>query len=423
MSERELNRVRQKFGMVYQYAALLDSITVLDNVAFPLVEHTKLVAGRAPREGAREARGPRPRRERASRKYPGGALGRHAQARGPGARAHARPAHPRLRRADERPRSADEPRGGRPHRGDAAALRRDEHRHHPRHRELLPRSPTRPSCSTRGASSRAGRPRSSRTATTTWRASSSASRAWTWTRSAERARAAECRARLRYPRDDAADARPPAVRPGWPAAGPQPSTDAKAVVGAGPRHPVACSGRSAGWGCRWACRRSSSARSRTATSAGRRGWPAAAGMATAGHRARVDRVAALRRAGWRSSCYAMVRATTSVTPTPSPCRAAPTLPPTATARAGRRRAAGDASTWSSCTRRRVSLRAQLADEVKAAKAAGETVLVQTTARSCAACAEVARAMREPELQTVLANVRLVQRRRRRVRERAGRRWG
>jgi phospholipid/cholesterol/gamma-HCH transport system ATP-binding protein len=42
VSERELNRVRKKFGMVYQYAALLDSISVLDNVAFPLVEHTKL---------------------------------------------------------------------------------------------------------------------------------------------------------------------------------------------------------------------------------------------------------------------------------------------------------------------------------------------------------------------------------------------
>jgi phospholipid/cholesterol/gamma-HCH transport system ATP-binding protein len=41
-SERELNRVRMKFGMVYQYAALLDSISVFDNVAFPLVEHTKL---------------------------------------------------------------------------------------------------------------------------------------------------------------------------------------------------------------------------------------------------------------------------------------------------------------------------------------------------------------------------------------------
>jgi len=42
LSDRELNRVRQKFGMVYQYAALLDSINVFDNVAFPLVEHTKL---------------------------------------------------------------------------------------------------------------------------------------------------------------------------------------------------------------------------------------------------------------------------------------------------------------------------------------------------------------------------------------------
>jgi phospholipid/cholesterol/gamma-HCH transport system ATP-binding protein len=42
MRERELNRVRQKFGVVYQYAALLDSINVLDNVAFPLVEHTHL---------------------------------------------------------------------------------------------------------------------------------------------------------------------------------------------------------------------------------------------------------------------------------------------------------------------------------------------------------------------------------------------
>jgi phospholipid/cholesterol/gamma-HCH transport system ATP-binding protein len=42
LSERELNRIRRKFGMVYQYAALLDSINVLENVAFPLVEHTKL---------------------------------------------------------------------------------------------------------------------------------------------------------------------------------------------------------------------------------------------------------------------------------------------------------------------------------------------------------------------------------------------
>jgi phospholipid/cholesterol/gamma-HCH transport system ATP-binding protein len=41
LNEFEMNRVRQKFGMVFQYAALLDSLTVLDNVAFPLREHRK----------------------------------------------------------------------------------------------------------------------------------------------------------------------------------------------------------------------------------------------------------------------------------------------------------------------------------------------------------------------------------------------
>ncbi len=45
MGEMDVNRIRRKFGMVYQYAALLDSITVLDNVAFPLVEHTRLSRG------------------------------------------------------------------------------------------------------------------------------------------------------------------------------------------------------------------------------------------------------------------------------------------------------------------------------------------------------------------------------------------
>ena len=42
VNEKELNRIRKKFGMVYQYAALLDSISVFDNIAFPLVEHTKM---------------------------------------------------------------------------------------------------------------------------------------------------------------------------------------------------------------------------------------------------------------------------------------------------------------------------------------------------------------------------------------------
>jgi len=42
MNEREMTKVRTKFGMVFQYSALLDSMNVLDNVAFPLREHTKL---------------------------------------------------------------------------------------------------------------------------------------------------------------------------------------------------------------------------------------------------------------------------------------------------------------------------------------------------------------------------------------------
>ncbi len=42
LSALELKRVRAKFGMVFQQAALFDSMTNFDNVAFPLREHTKL---------------------------------------------------------------------------------------------------------------------------------------------------------------------------------------------------------------------------------------------------------------------------------------------------------------------------------------------------------------------------------------------
>jgi phospholipid/cholesterol/gamma-HCH transport system ATP-binding protein len=44
LSERELHRVRAQFGMVFQHAALLDSLSVFDNVALPLREHTKVGA-------------------------------------------------------------------------------------------------------------------------------------------------------------------------------------------------------------------------------------------------------------------------------------------------------------------------------------------------------------------------------------------
>ena len=40
-SERELYALRKRFGFLFQEAALFDSMTVFENVAFPLVEHTK----------------------------------------------------------------------------------------------------------------------------------------------------------------------------------------------------------------------------------------------------------------------------------------------------------------------------------------------------------------------------------------------
>ncbi len=40
LKDHQLNEVRRKFGMLFQYAALFDSMTVEENVAFPLKEHT-----------------------------------------------------------------------------------------------------------------------------------------------------------------------------------------------------------------------------------------------------------------------------------------------------------------------------------------------------------------------------------------------
>ena len=42
LGERELNEIRKKFGMLFQEAALFDSMTVGENVAFPLREHTRM---------------------------------------------------------------------------------------------------------------------------------------------------------------------------------------------------------------------------------------------------------------------------------------------------------------------------------------------------------------------------------------------
>jgi phospholipid/cholesterol/gamma-HCH transport system ATP-binding protein len=42
LGEDELERLRRKFGMVFQAAALFDSMTVYENVSFPLREHARL---------------------------------------------------------------------------------------------------------------------------------------------------------------------------------------------------------------------------------------------------------------------------------------------------------------------------------------------------------------------------------------------
>jgi phospholipid/cholesterol/gamma-HCH transport system ATP-binding protein len=42
LRERELYRIRRRFGMLFQEGALFDSMTVGENVAFPLREHHKM---------------------------------------------------------------------------------------------------------------------------------------------------------------------------------------------------------------------------------------------------------------------------------------------------------------------------------------------------------------------------------------------
>ncbi len=41
LNDRDLNEIRKKFGMLFQEAALFDSMNVMENVAFPIREHTK----------------------------------------------------------------------------------------------------------------------------------------------------------------------------------------------------------------------------------------------------------------------------------------------------------------------------------------------------------------------------------------------
>jgi phospholipid/cholesterol/gamma-HCH transport system ATP-binding protein len=42
MKPRDLNKIRRRFGVLFQDAALFDSLSSLDNVAFPIREHLRL---------------------------------------------------------------------------------------------------------------------------------------------------------------------------------------------------------------------------------------------------------------------------------------------------------------------------------------------------------------------------------------------
>ncbi|NBW97595.1 MAG: ABC transporter ATP-binding protein [Planctomycetia bacterium] len=44
LSDRELAQLRTRYGFVFQNAALFDSLTIADNIAFPLREHTRIGA-------------------------------------------------------------------------------------------------------------------------------------------------------------------------------------------------------------------------------------------------------------------------------------------------------------------------------------------------------------------------------------------
>ncbi len=54
VSRKELDKIREKFGVVFQGGALFDSMTVYENIAFPLREKTRLTKGEV-REKVEEA--------------------------------------------------------------------------------------------------------------------------------------------------------------------------------------------------------------------------------------------------------------------------------------------------------------------------------------------------------------------------------
>ena len=123
---RALDAVREKLGMLFQSGALFDSMSVFDNVAFPLVEKTKLTREEIAERVHETLQGSRARGH--GQQVPLGDERRDAKARRARASIGAPPENPHARRADHRPRSHSDRRDSRTypaHPGEFSPDRRD----------------------------------------------------------------------------------------------------------------------------------------------------------------------------------------------------------------------------------------------------------------------------------------------------------
>ena len=172
LPEEELTPVRKKVGMLFQSGALFDSMTVFENIAFALREHTTWSEEQisAARRGGARFRQPRARRRAPA---PLLAFGWNEETRlsGPNRRAQAR--GPSLRRAHDgtRPRDVDDDQP--PHRRPERAARDDVRRRDPRHRLGAASSPIASLFSRMPGSRSSGRPKKRRRRTSPTSAPSS----------------------------------------------------------------------------------------------------------------------------------------------------------------------------------------------------------------------------------------------------------
>ena len=109
LSHAELKTVKATYGVTFQQGALFTSLTVLQNVQLPMLEHLQL-SPRALEELAMLKVRLVGLPDEAARQVPGAAFRRHDQARRAGACAGARSAAAVARRAHRRPRSRSAPR-------------------------------------------------------------------------------------------------------------------------------------------------------------------------------------------------------------------------------------------------------------------------------------------------------------------------